>query len=102
MPEPHLRPEQLRMARVGLGLTTHQVGKLAKVRASTVSDAERGGRSQGHHRHQQTLAKLRVALEAAGAEFKPGGWVRAVAAALRLGGKADSPTDAAKPDESGL
>ncbi len=88
------------MARVGLGLTTHQVGKLAGVRASTVSEAERGERSQAHHRHQSTLEKLRQALEQAGAEFKPGGWVRAVASALRLGGKADSPPDDAVRDES--
>lgn len=86
------------MARVGLNLDVRDLARRASLGSNTVSLAERGERPT----REATLNKLRLALEAAGAEFKPGGWVRAVAAALRLGGKADSPIDAAKPDESGL
>lgn len=52
------------MARAALGLTIPDLAKAAAVRANTVSHFERGGDS-----YASTVAKLREALEGAGAVF---------------------------------
>lgn len=57
-------PTQCRMARAALGLTVDALGKLAGVRAATVSHFEAGGDS-----YRSTVDKLQAVLEARGATF---------------------------------
>lgn len=59
-----MTPEQCRMARAALDMTTHDLAVAAEVRANTVSHFERGGES-----YASTVGKLRAALEAAGVAF---------------------------------
>jgi transcriptional regulator with XRE-family HTH domain len=59
-----ISPTQCRTARAALGLTIPDLAAAADVRAATVSHFERGGES-----YASTVAKLREALEKAGAVF---------------------------------
>jgi transcriptional regulator with XRE-family HTH domain len=56
------------MARAGLGMTAEELSTAAGVSRVTLSDFEIGKRSP----HPRTLAAIRSALEAAGAQFTNG------------------------------
>lgn len=60
------------MARAALGLSINDLANAAGVRAMTLSNFERGGNC-----YASTIAKLRQALEAKGAQFVAGGLVDA-------------------------
>lgn len=75
-------PTQCRMARAALGITVEALGKLAGVRAATVSHFEAGGDS-----YRSTVNKLQSALEARGASFIGEGEASLTGGAgVRLGG----------------
>lgn len=75
-----ITPEQIRMARCGLHMTFRALEKLAGVDWATINRIEK----RKQEPEKRTLARLRQALEAMGAEFRPGGWVR-VASAVQAG-----------------
>jgi transcriptional regulator with XRE-family HTH domain len=62
---------QCKMARAALGLGGRELAALAGVSPDTVHRLERGDELL-----PRTVATIRAALEAAGAEFLPGGAVR--------------------------
>jgi ribosome-binding protein aMBF1 (putative translation factor) len=64
--------EQIRMARVALGLSPKELAKRARVTVSTVTRFERYGITPS----PVVVIALQSALERAGAEFTDGGWIR--------------------------
>lgn len=67
-----LTGRQLRMARVALGLSVHQVKAATELGSTTITRVEL---QQGRHL-TDTIDTLRRFYESQGIEFTDGGWVR--------------------------
>lgn len=63
-----LTPQQLRMARAGLGMNVRELAQLAEVAPYTITRFETGRGGM----HRRTMTAIREALENSGIEFLPG------------------------------
>lgn len=67
-----MTPEQCRMARAGLSIAVREIAELADVSTNTITRLEKGEELK-----PRTLAAVKSAFEAKGAEFTsgPDGWI---------------------------